>query len=320
MYAAHSSTGRPERLPDLFGLETVAHQVAGFDGELLALVAFGLRELRVVVAQREAAERDVARLVLHHVRVDRRGQRVLRLIADLRERRERQALDQHLHAEVRHVPARVAEDVVEQALQRRRDRVGELELVVQQPRVRLDVARLVDHLRRGVELGVDARHLLHDLRGADQRALLAVQELRQLPGLKVAAEIRLLLARQSLADVGAEDRDRLVGQLLGILRIEVLRPVDARRRRPTAAPCPSGRASAATSRPSSYSQRKLVSKVPGTGQSAPSTGSGICPSLPCRASFGTHAPSYCVVELRATRFSTRKSRDFCAGRGVRPGW
>jgi hypothetical protein len=43
------------------------------------------------------------------------------------------------------------------------------------------VARLVDDLRGGVELGVDARHLLHDLRRADERALLAVHELGQLP-------------------------------------------------------------------------------------------------------------------------------------------
>ena len=112
--AAHSSTGRPSVSHTSSAEEAVAHQVAGLDGELLALVALRLRELRVVVAQREAAEGDVARLVLHDVGVHRRGERVLRLIADLRERRERQALDQHLHAEVGHVPARVAEHVVEQ--------------------------------------------------------------------------------------------------------------------------------------------------------------------------------------------------------------
>jgi hypothetical protein len=66
---AHSATGRPSAAQTLLGLETVAHEVARLDRELLALVALGLRELRIVVAQREASEGDVARLVLHHVRV-----------------------------------------------------------------------------------------------------------------------------------------------------------------------------------------------------------------------------------------------------------
>ena len=63
----------PEALPDLLAEEAVAHQVARVDAELLALVALGVGELRVVVAQREPAERHVAGLVLHHVRVDRAG-------------------------------------------------------------------------------------------------------------------------------------------------------------------------------------------------------------------------------------------------------
>jgi hypothetical protein len=109
----------------------------------------------------------------------------------------------------------------------RRDGVGELELVVQEPLVRLDVARLVHHLGGGVELGVDARHLLHDLGGADERALLAVQELRELPRLHVAADVRLLLAGHAVPDVGAEDVHRLVGQTLRVLGVQVLRPVDA---------------------------------------------------------------------------------------------
>src|SRR5947199_115314 len=216
-----------DRLPHLLGEEAVAHQVAGLDREFFSLVAFRLRELRVVVTQREPPEGDVPRLVLHDVGVHRRGERVLRLVADGGEGGEREPLDQHLHAEVGHVPARVAEDVVEQALERRRDRVGEVELLVQEARVGLHMARLVHHLRGGVEFGVDARHLLHDLGGADERPLLAVQELRELPGLEVAPEGGLLLAREPLPHGRAEDRDRLVGQLLRIFRIEVLRPVDA---------------------------------------------------------------------------------------------
>jgi hypothetical protein len=49
-----------ERRPHLFGLKAVAHEVAGFDGELPALVTL-LSESSGVVAQRDAAEGDVAR-------------------------------------------------------------------------------------------------------------------------------------------------------------------------------------------------------------------------------------------------------------------
>ena len=57
------------------------------------------------------------------------------------------------------------------------DRVGLLELLVEVPGEHLDVAGLVHHLGGGVVLGVDPRHGLDDLGGAQQRALLAVEEL-----------------------------------------------------------------------------------------------------------------------------------------------
>src|SRR5262249_44738206 len=79
------------------------------------------------------------------------------------------------------------------------------------------------------ELGVDARHLLHDLGGADERALLAVEELRVRPRLDVMADRRTLALRELLPDRGAVDDDRLVGKALRVLRIQVPRPVDARR-------------------------------------------------------------------------------------------
>jgi hypothetical protein len=107
-------------------------------------------------------------------------------------------------------------------------RVGQLELLVEQARVDLDVARLVHHLGRRVELGVDAGHLLHDLGRAQQGALLAVHELRELLGLQVPSQVGALLRRHPVPDVGAEDRDLLVGQLLRVLGIEVERPVDPR--------------------------------------------------------------------------------------------
>ena len=93
------------------------------------------------------------------------------------EGREREPLDHDLHAHVGHVPARVGDHVVDQELQRGVDRVVAVELRVEVAREHLDVARFVDHLRGRVVLGVDPRHGLDDLRGADERALLAVEEL-----------------------------------------------------------------------------------------------------------------------------------------------
>jgi len=58
-------------------------------------------------------------------------------------------------------------------------------------------------------------------------ALLAVHELREGLRLLVVAQVDLLLVRHLLPDRRAEDRDEPIVDLLGILGIEVLRPVDA---------------------------------------------------------------------------------------------
>ena len=113
-----------------------------------------------------------------------------------------------------------------------RDGIGELELLVQQARIGLDMPRLVHHLGRGVELAVEIGHGLHDLGGGDQRALLAMHELRDRRGLLVVADLDLLLVGQPVPDIGAEDRDGTVVELHRVLGIEILRPVDAQRRVP----------------------------------------------------------------------------------------
>src|SRR5438046_2485786 len=46
------------------------------DRELLALVALGVAELRIVITQRQPPERDMARLVLHDIGIDRASQRI----------------------------------------------------------------------------------------------------------------------------------------------------------------------------------------------------------------------------------------------------
>ena len=87
------------------------------------------------------------------------------------------SLDDDLHAEVGDVPPRVGDDQLEQPLQVGVRRVRQLELLVEVAGVDLDVAGLVDHLRGAVELGLEQRHLLHELGRRQQRTLLAVEEL-----------------------------------------------------------------------------------------------------------------------------------------------
>jgi hypothetical protein len=117
----------------------------------------------------------VTGFVLHHVRIDRARQRIRRVVANEAERGQREPLDQHLHREVGHVPAAVAERVLQQRLQVDVQGIHEVELLVEIPAEHLDVAGLVDDLRRRVELRVDRRDGSDDLRRAHQRALLTVQ-------------------------------------------------------------------------------------------------------------------------------------------------
>ena len=96
---------------------------AGLERELLALADLGARHARVHLLQRQHAERDVPRLVAHHVAQQLLEQRLVRLLVHRAERGEREPLDHDLHAEVGDVPARVGEDVVEQRAEVRVDRV-----------------------------------------------------------------------------------------------------------------------------------------------------------------------------------------------------
>ena len=172
--------------------QPLAQQVARLDHEVLALAQLvRLHLLRVDVLEREHAEGHVARLVGHDARGDVLDQRLARhLEPQQAERRQRETLDQDLHAEEGEVPARVAQDVVEQRLEARVHAVREAELLGQVAVVDLDVARLVEHLARGVELGLGPRHRLDDLRRREQRALLAVQELREHEAVHVDLERR----------------------------------------------------------------------------------------------------------------------------------
>jgi hypothetical protein len=89
-----------------------------------------------------------------------------------------------------------------------------------------DVTRLVHHLGRRVELRVEVGHRLHDAGGRHQGALLAVHELRERQRLLVVTELDPLLFREAIPERRAEDRNRAIVELLGVLGIEVDRPVD----------------------------------------------------------------------------------------------
>jgi hypothetical protein len=99
---------------------------------------------------------------------------------------------------------------------------------VQQARVALHVTRFVHHLRGGIELGIHIRGHLHDLCGRDQRALLTVHQLGNVPSLRVVAYVGLLFGREFLPHFRPVDRDHAIVELHRVLGIEVGAPVDPR--------------------------------------------------------------------------------------------
>ena len=144
-------------------------------------------------------------LVAHHVAQQLLEQRLLRDRVEEAERSQRQTLDHHLHAEIGHVPPAVVDDVVEQHPQVSIDLEAAAELLIEVAAEHLDVAGFVDDLGACVQLGVVPRHGLDDLRGADQRTLLAVQELAELPVEAMHTELEPLLLAPLLHRRADED-------------------------------------------------------------------------------------------------------------------
>ena len=154
-----------EARPDVLHEEPIAHQHRRLDHELLALLELRARHLfRVEVLQREDAEGDVARLVAHHVARDLLDERLVRGgEAHEPEGGKREALHHDLHAEIDHVPARVADDLIEERVQVAVHGIAHAELLGEIAAIYLDVARLVRDLVRGVELALGPRHGVDDL-------------------------------------------------------------------------------------------------------------------------------------------------------------
>src|SRR5260221_8821275 len=139
----------------------------------------------VDLREHQASEADVARLVFGDVRMCTGNERMRGMVADEGERRQPEPLDEHLHPETGNVPPRIVEDIVEQLGERRRGRIADADLLVEQPAEDLDVARLVDHLRGAEEASRTPRRLLHDSARGEERSLLSSEKLPQLPPLMV---------------------------------------------------------------------------------------------------------------------------------------
>src|SRR3954447_7729486 len=86
--------------------------------------------------------------------------------------------------------------------------------------------RLVHRLSSGVELRVEIRNRLDDARTGDHRALLAVQELAELPRNLVPAPAVLHPLRRLAPHVTAEERVRRLGNPEGVVDVDILVPVD----------------------------------------------------------------------------------------------
>ncbi|CAB4710282.1 unannotated protein [freshwater metagenome] len=135
----------------------------------------------------------MAGLVAHHVAKELLEERLSGELVEEAEGCERESLHHHLHPEVRHVPATVVHDVVEEHPEVGVHLIAAAELFVDVAGEHLDVACLVDHLSGGVQLRVVPRNGLGDLCCADQRALLAVEELAECPPTALHAEFHPLL-------------------------------------------------------------------------------------------------------------------------------
>jgi hypothetical protein len=128
-----------------------------------------------------------ARLVLRDVREELAEERAPGGGLHVEERAEGEPLEDDLHANHLRLPVGRLHDVEEERLEDRLDRVDPVELA-DVPAEDLDVARLVHRLRRDVELRLVVRHGGDELAGDHERALLAVEELREDPRRVVGVE------------------------------------------------------------------------------------------------------------------------------------
>ena len=148
----------------------------------------------------------VTRLVARDVGEQLLQQRLLGLVAHVAEEVEREALRHDLHAHRLELPVGRGDDGVEQLLQARRDR-EDLAEALDVGGKHLDVSGLVDRLGRGIQLAVHVRHGVHELAGDHQRALLAVQEVREHEGGRGARDVPARLEGETLPELRLRHRE-----------------------------------------------------------------------------------------------------------------
>ena len=106
----------------------IDHALHRFEGELRDVFALVRVHRRDRLAQVDVAEGDVARLVAQHVLGQAAQQRAGGVAAHVVERSQRQALDDHVHADQDLGVVVRRQRRVDQLLQPRRDRVDDREL------------------------------------------------------------------------------------------------------------------------------------------------------------------------------------------------
>ena len=136
--------------PHLLLEEAVAHADAGFVGELLAILDFGIAHSVVHLFEAQHTEGNVTCLVAHHVSQQLLEQRLIGRLVHETERSKGETLDHDLHTKVGEVPTRILDDVVEQHLEVDVDWVAAPHLFVKIATEHLDVTCFVHHLRAGV--------------------------------------------------------------------------------------------------------------------------------------------------------------------------
>src|SRR6266850_2884551 len=202
------------------------HVVAGPEGEVLEVLALGRFHVRDRAPQREVAEVHVAPFVLQDVVEQLRERGVARLLAHDVEGGDGKALDDHLHPQELQLPEVGGQDLVQQRLEQRVDRVDLVELL-DVALEDLDVPSFVDDLGRGVELRVELGNRVHELPAHDQGALLAVEELREPPRGDTDLDFLALLLGELREEIGPHEghlhvQDRALGADRSV-------PVDRRR-------------------------------------------------------------------------------------------
>src|SRR5208282_1180817 len=201
------------------------HHVAGGEGEVLEVLLVLALELGHGVAQRKHPEADVARLILHDVFEQFLEQLVLGIALHETERRDRQSLGDDLHPDVLRLPTIVLQDCAQEALEGGIDRVDAMELGDVLAKA-FHVTRFVEGLSGRVHFRVEVRHRVNQLSADHQRALLAVQELREPPRGELAPELELVLFAERSIELGLEHRHH--GHVQNFLLDRAV-PVDCRR-------------------------------------------------------------------------------------------